>query len=93
MPNDVIPEPQVNNVLHVLVTREPFMDYFTITLDNGYTEELDVEDCRRWFSERGANMDSVDKALDHCWNFQRAEININNPKEPPSPKIPFAPNL
>lgn len=79
--------------IHVVVTREPWTDFFTITLDNGHSEELDVEDCRAWFKVRGASMDVVEKALDQCWNFYRSEILIRNPKEPPAPKLPHAPKL
>lgn len=86
------PIPQENS-LHVVVTREPFMDFYLLTLDDGTTEEFEIEDCKRWFEDRGANMDIVDKAMDHCWNFYRAEINIRNPKEPPQPKLPHAPRL
>lgn len=79
--------------LHVLITREMFMELFTLTLDNGFTEELDAEETRAWFKERGANMDVVEKCLDHAWNFLRAEININNPKEPSLPAVAHAPKL
>jgi hypothetical protein len=93
MPTPDTPAPKLDTVLHVLVTREPFIDYFTITLDNGHTEELDPEECRQWFKERGGNMDIIEKALDHCWNFYRVEVNIQNPKEPPMPKLAHAPKL
>ena len=79
--------------VHVLITREPFSDFFVITLDNGQSEELEVEDCKKWFKDRGANMDAVDKAMDHCWNFYRSEVNINNFKELSIPKLPHAPEL
>lgn len=79
--------------LHVLVTREMFSDYFVLTLDNGYTEELEPDDVRAWFKARGANMDVVEKCLDHAWNFMRAEININNPKEPSLPVLAHSPKL
>jgi len=79
--------------LHVLITREPFIDFFVVTLDNGHTEELEPEECRAWFKERGANMDKIEKALDHVWNFYRVEVNINNPKEPPMSSVPHAPRL
>ena len=96
MPQPVIPKPDLTTKrasLHVLITREPFIDYFVITLDNGHTEELEPEECRAWFKERGANMDVVEKSLDHVWNFYRVEVNINNPKEPPMSNIPHAPRL
>ncbi len=93
MPKSVTPEFKLDVTLHVVITREPFIEYFVITLDNGHTEELEPEECRAWFKERGANMDIVEKALDHCWNFYRSEVNIRNPKEPPAPNIPHAPKL
>lgn len=62
----------------VHVTREPFADYFVITLENGQSEELEVEDTKQWFREHGANMDVVDKCLDHVWNFGRADVVISD---------------
>lgn len=88
-----LPLPSVDGVLHVAITREPFIDYFVITLDNGHTEELEPEECRQWFKERGANMDKIEKLLDHVWNFHMGEVNIHNPKEPPLPKMAHAPKL
>lgn len=93
MPENDAPTPKLDNLLHVIVTREPFMDFYTLTLDDGTTEELELEECKQWFKERGADMDKLDKALDQCWNFYRAEINIKHPKSPPKSKLPFAPNL
>ena len=79
--------------IHVVITREPFGDYFTLTLDNGHSEELEVEDTRAWFKERGAEMDKIEKVLDHCWNFYRSEVVIHKPKAPPLPTVPYAPKL
>ncbi len=79
--------------LHVFITREPFSDFFVIRLDNGHTEELEVEDTRQWFKDRGANMDKVEKVLDQVWNFQRAEVFFDTYKEPSLPSIPHAPKL
>ncbi len=81
------------NKLHVVVTREPFGDYFTLTLDNGQSEELEAEDTRAWFKVRGAKMDAVEKALDYCWNFYHVDINILNPKTPPVSELPHAPKI
>lgn len=88
-----IPEPIDPPGLHVLVTREPWSDFFVLTLDNGHSEELEVEDTRLWFKQRGANMDSVERALDQVWNFQRCEMIIDNPKDPSLPPLPYAPRL
>jgi len=68
-------------------------EFFTLALDNGQTEELDPEETRTWFKVRGANMDAIEKVLDHVWNFQRAEVDIQNPKEPPMTRLPYAPDL
>lgn len=89
-PENVLP---VLPGLHVLLTREPWSDFFTLTLDNGHTEELEVEDTRLWFKQRGANMDKIEKALDQTWNFQRCEVIIDNPKDPSLPALPYAPRL
>jgi hypothetical protein len=68
--------------LHVVITREPWMDFFSISLDNGYSEELNPEETRHWFKIRGANMDILERALDDCWNFYKTEYVIENPKVP-----------
>jgi hypothetical protein len=93
MPETEIPTPKLDSNLHVVVTREPFMDFYNLTLDDGTTEELELEECKQWFKERGANMDKLDKVMDHVWNFYRAEINIVNPKEQPRPKLAHAPKV
>lgn len=69
--------------LHVVITREPYLEWFTIKLPNGYTEELDPDETRKWFKKRGANMEVLEKALDRCWNFYSAEVWIQNPQTPP----------
>lgn len=80
--------------LHVLILREPFSYFFELHLDNGQTEELEPDDCRAWFKERGADMDKIEKVLDHVWNFQRAEVFIKNPKEPGlKDRLPYYPNI
>ena len=81
------------SALHVLITRPMWGEFFTLALDNGQTEELDPEETRTWFKVRGANMDAIEKVLDHVWNFQRAEVDIQNPKEPPMTRLPYAPEL
>ena len=92
LPN-VGPEPKISDSLHVVITRPMWGEFFTLTLDNGQTEELDPEETRTWFKVRGANMDVIEKVLDHVWNFQRAEVDIENPKEPPATKLPYAPDI
>jgi len=70
--------------LTVNITREAWSDYFCLELDNGHSEELEPEDARSWFRVRGADMEVVDKALDHCWNFYRSNVEISNPRSPVS---------
>lgn len=88
-----MPKTAAKNPLRVVVTREPWSDFFLLTLPNGHTEELETDPCKTWFKERGANMDAVDKALDHCWNFSYVEIVINNAHEPKTVRRPFEPEL
>ena len=75
---DWLPE----SALRVKIHRTPFMDFFDLRLDNGYTEEVHWEEVRGWFKDRGANMDALEKALDYAWNFQNAEFFILHPKSP-----------
>lgn len=86
-----IPAPQEpsSEALHVRVTREPFLEWFTIHLGKDQTEELEPDECRDWFRVRGANMDALERALDRCWNFYEVDIWIQHPKEPTilNPKI------
>jgi|688.fasta_scaffold108565_3 hypothetical protein len=69
--------------LTIDLRREPGLEWFVLTISDGSSEELDPEDTRTWFKQRGANMDAVEKALDYCWNFYKATIVIKNPKTPP----------
>jgi hypothetical protein len=88
-PKGVLP-----TALHVIIKREIFADFFTLVLDNGHSEELEPDEARAWFKQRGANMDAVEKALDHAWNFKRSEFYIQNPKEPALANRPsYAPKL
>lgn len=73
-----------------VVTRMPFSDFFTIHLvdphtgkPNGQTEELDVDETYEWFRVRGADMKTLEKALDHTWNFYRAAFEITDYRDPP----------
>lgn len=70
------PEPP----LTVRLQREVGMEWFILHLEDKSSEELDPDDTRDWFKQRGANMDAVEKALDYCWNFYQATIVIKNPK-------------
>jgi hypothetical protein len=80
--------------MRVIITREPWSNFYVITLENGHTEELDVvEETKKWFIDRGADEMKLDQVLDHVYNFQRAEIVIDNFREPTTPRLPYAPNL
>lgn len=80
--------------LHVIIQREMWSEFFTITTTaNGHTEELEPEELRAWFKIRGADMDKMEKVFDHVWNFQYAEVVVENPKEPPSNRLPHSPNI
>ena len=80
--------------LHVVITREAFSDFYQLeTPVDGYTEELEIDDVREWFRQRGANMDRVQEALDQAWNFARAEIVIGKPRLPSTPKSSYAPEI
>lgn len=87
------PLPAPGNELHVIIEREMWSEFFLLTLSSGHTEELDVEQTREWFKVRGADMDKMEKVLDHCWNFGRSEALIENPKEPPVTRLPYSPDI
>ena len=72
----------LDGALHVLITRVPNWDDFTLTVNGEPIEELSPDDTRAWFRNRGANMDMVEKALDYCWNFYRSEVYIKRPVKP-----------
>jgi hypothetical protein len=76
------PKSVLDSALHVIIKHEIFSDFFTLVQSNGHTEELEPDEAREWFKIRGAKMDAVEKALDHAWNFKRAEFYIQTPKEP-----------
>lgn len=79
--------------LHVKITREPFSDYFILSLDDGQVEELDSTETHAWFNDRGANMYEVGKMLDHVWNFGSADVTISKPVKPKIRRHPTAPEL
>lgn len=85
--------PAKKQSLVVHIHRPMWGEYFTLTLPNGHTEEIDPEEIRPWFKVRGANMDIIEKVLDHAWNFQNANVEIENPKEPPVTRLPYAPDI
>lgn len=77
----------------ITITREPFSDYFVLTLSNGHTEELEVEETREWFRVHGADMGKMETALDHVWNFGRAVVVVKNFRSPESLRHPNAPQI
>ena len=79
--------------LRVEITREMWSEYFVLKLENGHTEELEPEETREWFKMRGANMDGIEKVLDHAWNFGVAEAVIAHPKELPVLRLPHSPDI
>jgi hypothetical protein len=85
--------PKPVEILHVVILREMWGEFFTLQLDNGQTEELEPEEIRQWFKIRGADMDKMEKVFDHVWNFGHAEVEIENPKAPPVTRLPYAPDI
>ena len=79
--------------VRVVITRQQFNDYITLRLDNGYTYELDPEEARAWFKTRNADMDAVERGLDHAWNFSYAEIRMHNFREPVLDKRTAEPDI
>ena len=88
MPTNSSKEP-----LHVKINREMFSLFYTLTMDDGSSEELELEDMREWFRVRGADMDKMQEAFDTVWNFLNVEVVIASPKIPQGPKLPYAPDI
>ena len=73
----------IGQPVRVVVTRIPFGDYFTLTLENGYTEELEPDETRKWFTDHGiTDKLGLESALDYAWNFYEHLITIENFKVP-----------
>lgn len=68
--------------LEVMITREPFSDYFILTVDGVQVEEMEIDDVLAWFNVRGANMYEIGKVLDYVWNFGRANVVIDKSIKP-----------
>lgn len=75
------------------LTREPFSDTFVLTLPNGHTEELEPEEARVWFTERGADKHKLEEVLDDVWNFYQGTVVINNYREPALKHPKYQPNV
>lgn len=85
--------PAAGTPMTVQVYREAYSDFYVLTLPNGHTEELEIEEVRQWFKEHGADMDVVEKGLDYVYNFRHAEIEIRNFRVPRTLLHPHAPKL
>lgn len=68
--------------LNVYVTREPYSDFFLLELADGTSHELDVEETKKWFTDRGSDKYILEKVLDHIWNFYKGVVSIKNPVTP-----------
>jgi hypothetical protein len=80
-----VPAPEVCRAapLVVGITHEPFLPWFTITYDNGKTEELDHQGCLDWFKAHGAkDMEAVNDAINQAFNFHAAVVTIRDPVTP-----------
>lgn len=82
--------------VRVRLTRQPFMDEFTIHLPNGHTEELDPDETRQWFYDHGVSKKSseaLEKLLDECWNFYESAVTIESYREPVKPFPGYQPQV
>ena len=78
--------------LYTLIIRPPFEEDYEIVFLDGTSEQLDQASIFEWFRERGANMDAAEKAINHAWNFYRAEFVFKGSKRPISSPV-YAPNI
>jgi len=80
--------------LRVRITRQPFLDEFTLHLPNGHTEELMPDEARQWFKDHGVDDDEgMEKVLDECWNFYESVLIIDAYREPVKPFPGYQPNV
>jgi hypothetical protein len=71
--------------LLVLVTREVGLDWFTMHLPDGSTEDVDAEEAVEWFRLRHSgrmDLTLIERAIDDAWNFGESEVLIQNPRRP-----------
>ena len=68
--------------LTVKIRREPFSEYFELVNESTqHSEELEPDELRAWFKERGGDLDKLEIVLDYCWNFPRWQtVIIANPR-------------
>ena len=83
--------------MRVLLTREPWSDYFSIHLPGkANVEELEPDDLRKWFYDHGVPKSKdleLESALDYCWNFKTVVIWIENYVEPKRTMPAFTPDI
>lgn len=69
--------------VRVTIIREHGLDTFQLLLENGYTEELEPDEARKWFKDHGVTDDeAMEHALDMAWNFYRHRVKIDQFKVP-----------
>jgi hypothetical protein len=72
--------------IRVILFREPFSEYFDLTLPDfnpPRTEQLEPDEVRAWFKERGGDVEKLETVLDYCWNFSKQQtVVIANPRPP-----------
>lgn len=88
-----LPPNDVPNSLRVFVVREPFDEYYSLVLDNGYSEEFEDLETRAWLHEHGATEDQIKQVMDQAWNFYRALCLIHNPRQVVEVQSPLAPKI
>lgn len=66
----------------VVITRERFMDYFTVTMPDNQSEDLEATEALKWFQERNANVHTIEKALDYAWEHGEAVVEVSFWREP-----------
>ena len=82
--------------LLVKITRESGLDWFTLALPDGSTEDLEAEEALEWFRLRHVgrmDVDLIERALDDAWNFLEAEVLIQSPRMPQKEISRTAPNI
>jgi len=65
--------------LRVVIKHEPFSEGFDIEYE-GNSEFLSHVESLEWFKAHGAkDLEKVNEAINHAWNFGSAEVNISVP--------------
>ena len=102
------PEPGTQQDFVVHLMRAPFSDFFLLKMFRSgreITEELEVEDMRKFFNDRftkpasveqgKARDEALEKAYDEAWNFGETKITIPADvyREPTLPFPAFQPKV